>query len=140
MPARTVVPQLRIRVTPIPVLFIFFFTCFCFGSRYLNIFLFSVFLSTIYVSTIFSILFSLQAALTRARLRIDVKKLVRKTDGNSNCAVLFPVASENFSCFRKCSSKSIIEEYYIKQLIKTFCLVTFSRLTVCNDVVLRKFS
>lgn len=78
MPARTVVPQLRIRVTPIPVpfFFSFFFTCFCFGSRCLNISFFNFFLSTIYVSTIFSILFSLQATLTRARLRIDVKKLI----------------------------------------------------------------
>lgn len=69
MPARTVVPQLRIRVTPIPVLFFFYLLLLWFT-------LLNFFLSTIYVSTIFSILLSLQAALTRARLRIDVKKLV----------------------------------------------------------------
>lgn len=74
MPARTVVPQLRIRVTPIPVLS---FSCFFFFYLLLLWFaLLNFFLSTIYVSTIFSILFSLQAALTRPRLRIDVKKLV----------------------------------------------------------------
>lgn len=70
MPARTVMPQLRIRVTPIPVLFFFFFTCFCFGSRYLT---FSFYYLCFYN---FFHPFSLQAVLTRARLRIYVKKLV----------------------------------------------------------------
>jgi hypothetical protein len=53
-----------------------FLTRSCFGSRYLNIFSFSFFLSTIYVSTIFSFLFPYKLRSLELVCESTLKKLV----------------------------------------------------------------